>query len=141
MAMGEQWAYSRNEDGTYFGDFPDWRSAALDALHGYEDIRPGIWVGRCEPPVDPEHFIDANLILDHICCQDEYCGDWSDGWPGESQEQHDELTDAIRSVLAEWFDRHKLRPKFFTVPAPFFVTLSEAQDPAFDPMAPKGGVA
>lgn len=133
--MGERWAYSR--DGEFYrGDFADWREAALDALH---DAAEGasVWVGQCEPPVDPEHYIDADFLIEHIACQDDFNGEWAEDWPGATQAQMDELTDSVRAVIAEWLDRHKLRPRFFTVPCGVQVTEAEALDPACDPFAPR----
>lgn len=134
--LAERWAYcKRSEEGPFFGDFPTWRDAVLDALHHEQDVRVGCWVGKCEPPVDPENYITADHIIEHIACQDEYNGEWAGDWPGATKEQEDELTDALRSVVAEWIDRHGLHPKFFTIPCPVFVTKEEALDPACDPFA------
>jgi hypothetical protein len=133
MSHQEQWSYSRCGE-SYSGGFTSWREAALEAFHGTDDS--SVWVGRCEPPIDPESFIDADFLIEHIQVQDEYNHEWAEGWPGATQEQEDELTDAVRAVLAEWLDRHGLRPRFYTIPHGFQVTPEQAEDPTFDPFDP-----
>lgn len=132
--MSDRWAYSKNGE-VYFGDFADWREAALEGLQAH--AKESIWVGRCEPPPDPENYIDADFLIEHIGCQDDYNHEWAEDWPNATQDQMDELTDSVRAVIAEWIDRHKLAPKFFTIPDGVQVTEAEAMDPECDPFAAK----
>ena len=71
-----------------------------------------VWIGQYRKPGDPEGYVDADLLLEHSGCQDDYMGDWGDEWPGETKEQNQELTDAIQKVYAEWLDKYDLRPSW-----------------------------
>lgn len=127
--MSDKWAYSTDGD-QYVGEFEHWHEAASEGLD--ESSGDVVWVGRCEPPTDPENYIDADFLMDHIRCQDEYNHEWAEDWPGATQAQMDELTDAVRHVIAEWIDRHGLAPKFFSIPDPIRVTRDQVEDKSFD---------
>ena len=86
-------------------------AVAVGREHGYQKV----WVGRSVPPTQPEDWWNAEDWLEHVSCQDEYSGDYADGWDESTREQREELEATVRAVMAGWLDRHKLRPKFFTV--------------------------
>lgn len=73
------------------------------------------WVGRCVSPTQPEDYWCAEDWLEHVSLQDEYGGDYADGWEGSTTTQREELETEVRAAMAAWLDRHKLRPRFYTV--------------------------
>lgn len=81
------------------------------------------WIGENTPPIQPEAYFDTGDWLEKVCIQDEYSSDWADGWDESTPEQQDELEGEVKKVMADWLDRHNLRPKFFNVenPKKFFV--------------------
>lgn len=106
------YSYSVDEE-RYFGGFATPEQAAAEAFDEYPD-RTAVWVGENYQP-HPEGYIDADLVIEHITCQDEYCIDAADGWPDATKEQYEELTAALRKVVGDWLDKHKLRERFFLV--------------------------
>ena len=134
MSDQEQWAYSR--DGERFtGGYSDWREAAEDAIG--EGEFQSVYVGKCEPPRPPEHYLIGchvvEDIIEHIQQQDDYCHEFAEDWPNASQEQIVELGVAIRDMFRVWLDKFDLRPKFFSVPHSVIVTKADLDDPEFDP--------
>lgn len=73
-----------------------------------------VWIGITYEPA-AEAYVDAELVLEHIACQDEYAHEAADDWPNATQEQLDELTAELQKTVGEWLDRHKLRERFFLV--------------------------
>ena len=110
--MTTKYAWSRDGE-RYAGGFDSIESAFADA-EACNVVAP--YIGALEPPKPGESYIDAALVIDHITEQDDYPPDLADGWPHASSEQLDELTEALRWVIGEWLDRHKLRETFFLVP-------------------------
>lgn len=133
MATAGKFSVSHREDGGYFGEF-DTREEAVfeefsseqDELSDEEWKQLGCWVGEITPPRCPSSYIDANYVLEHIACQDEYCVDWAENWPNSSKEQEDELTAEFQRVFLTWMEKHNLKPKFFNVEAIDYMTVAEA---------------
>ena len=106
------YSYSFDEE-LYDGTFSSVEEAVEAAFNEYPS-RNVVWVGENYQP-HAEGYIDADLVIEHITCQDEYCVDGADGWPDASKEQLQELTDALQKVVGDWLDKHKLRERFFLV--------------------------
>lgn len=110
-----KWGYSLNEE-NYLGMFDTEQEAKAEAVKEAIaealDTEEEIIICQYRKASDPEVFVDADLLLEHSGCQDDYSGDWGDCWPGETKEQNQELTDAVQKVYAEWLDKHDLRPKW-----------------------------
>ena len=105
------YSYSYDE-GRYFGTFATPEEAATEAFAGNSMAR--CWVGEKYQPC-AEGYLDADLLIEHIACQDEYCVDSADGWPDATKEQLQDLTDGVRKLFGDWLDRHKLRENFWLV--------------------------
>lgn len=74
-----------------------------------------VWIGMIVRPHAPEAFVDADLVLDHISCQDEYSHECAEDWCMCSDAEKEELTEYLQAVVAGWIRRHKLEPTFFLV--------------------------
>lgn len=96
------WGYSSDGE-IYFGNF----ATADEAI---ADGGDPAFVGQYIEPTDPSTYLDADLLIDHAACQDEYCGEYAEGWPCATKEQEDDLTAEVQRVFGEWMDRHDLRP-------------------------------
>ena len=106
------WAYSTDEE-IYHGDFKTAEDAADEAFSDYPEHNT-MWVGEKYSPC-AESYIDADLLIDHVACQDEYSLECAEDWPGASKEQLAELADIVRREFGAWLDRHGLRQRFFLV--------------------------
>jgi len=69
------------------------------------------FVGQYEAPL-LESYLSAELLIEHVLCQDDYCGDWADGSLDATEEQCAELTEAVQRLFREWAERHDLVPQF-----------------------------
>lgn len=93
---------------TYRGQFDTAEEAIEKASQQYDD---GVfWVGRCRAPIQPELCWDASDWLEYVSVQDDYGGDWAEDWDFSTEEQRTELETAVRGLMADWLDRHNLRP-------------------------------
>lgn len=108
MSIEGRWGYTHDEE-TYHGSYATPEEAAR------ESGRVVATVGQYEAPTPPEAYIDASLLVDHVLCQDDYCGDWADGCLDASPAEMAELTDAVRSAFRAWIDKNGLEPQFGTV--------------------------
>lgn len=106
------YCYSQHEDGRYHGGF-NTEAAAID--EAVSDGLTDFWTGKSKTPSQPEDYWCADDWLEHVACQDEYGGDYAMDWDDSTREQQKELEEKVRAVMADWLDRHNLRPKFFTV--------------------------
>lgn len=113
MTIEGKWGYSTNEE--WFEVAGDTREEAL--AEGHANARYPFWVGKFRKPIC-EEVVDADLVLEHIGCQDDYCGDWGDDVFNCSTAQSNELTAALQKVIGEWLDRHGLRPEFGLISSP-----------------------
>lgn len=121
------WAYVQGEHA--IGEFESWQEAVLEATQEPEDRWRTVEVGELEPPVDPVVFIDDDLLLDHVCDQDDYTIDCAEaGWPNATKEQLDELTNDVQKAFGDWLDRHKLRPNWKIVRATMEKTRADAMN-------------
>jgi hypothetical protein len=112
MEINGKWGYSTNEE-WYTGFFDSREEAIAEARSAGEDGR--LWVGQFRAPIAPEDCVDAEMLIEAVLCQDDYCGDWAEDALDCSPAQRDELTADIRRVFGAWVDRHGLRPKFCVV--------------------------
>jgi hypothetical protein len=104
--MSGKWGYSNDEE-IYSGRFDTVDEAMVEAKAlGYRVV------GEYREPDAPEYFVDAEMLLDHIVSNDDYDGEWADGWPDATEDQMQELTSGIIKVFGEWLDKHDLRPKW-----------------------------
>lgn len=107
-------ALSTNEE-NYYGNYETVESAVQEAIrHEYESF----WIGECVKPTPPEDWWEANDWLEHVSCQDEYSGEWAEGWDDSTKPQREELELQVRKVMADWLDKHNLRPSFFSIVNP-----------------------
>lgn len=120
MSITGKWGWTRDEE-SYHGFFDSPEEAAADGLGAKAGI---ITVGQYREPTAPEDYIDADLIIEHVTCQDEYCIECAEEALHCSKEQEDELTAALRATFAQWLDKHKLRPTFGIVEKTQEVALS-----------------
>jgi len=71
--------------------------------------------------------LDAELLLDHILCQDEYCNEWAeDTWSHITPEARQDLTTELRALFNRWMDKWKERPTFYSIKNSKQVTREEA---------------
>jgi len=115
--MEGKFSISTNEE-MFIGDY-DSREEAIAAgpaeVVDADSERGVFWVGEQVPPMQPEDYWDADDWMEHVACQDAYRGDHAEDWGRCTKEQRDELEMAVRKVMAEWLDHHKLRPDFFNI--------------------------
>ena len=86
-----QFSYSHDEE-HFYGSFATPEEAAHEGLCGEYDR---CFVGENYTP-DAESYLDADLLIEHVSCQDEYCVDAAEGWPNETKTQRDQLTTSLR---------------------------------------------
>jgi hypothetical protein len=110
----KQYAYSTDEESEVFhGRFDSREEASADAFK--DPAMNCVWIGEIVDPIQPEDHVDADLLLEHVACQDDYEGEIADQWPESSKEQEEELTGEIRKTFAGWLDRHELRPTHYVI--------------------------
>jgi hypothetical protein len=107
------YSYSTDEE-RYHDEFGSIEEACAEASAGRkEGFR--FWVGEIVPPMQPESWWRADDWLEHVSDQDEYNGEHAEGWNCSTSTQRTELEMAVRTVMADWLDRHDLRPKFWNI--------------------------
>jgi len=104
------YSFSRNEE-NYHGEF-ETREGAIEKAKA-EGLKR-FWTGENVTP-DPLDYIDGCDIVENIVCQDEFSGDWAEGWPMTTKEQDEELTEMLRAAFKAWMDKHGLHPTFWNV--------------------------
>lgn len=114
MSEGK-WSISTNEE-DYCGIF-DSEDEAISEGKATED--GSFFVGKCIAPAQPETLFHAYAVenwLEHCVWQHEdYLHDWAEGQVLPSKKQKEELAEKLRPIIAEWLDRHRLRPTFFVI--------------------------
>lgn len=108
------YAYSTDEE-LYYGNFETVEEAAAEAI---TSVNAGqrFWVGLCVPPPPPEiGCFSIDECMERTSDRDEYYGDWADNWYSATKEQTAEIEAIVEQAIGEWFDRHKLRPRFFNI--------------------------
>lgn len=103
-----KYGYSYDEE-NYHGRF-----ATIDEALGAaaDDDASVCYVCECvRPPA--EELIDAELVIREITSADEYSLEAAENWPRATPETRQELTDALRRVIGEWLDKHRLRDAFY----------------------------
>ncbi len=93
----------------YYGA-EEYKQGALRAAN--PSVGERAYVGQYEAPAPPEHFVNADLLLDHILCQDDYAGDWAEDTLSPTEEQEEQLTHMLRLAFVLWMEEHGLRPTF-----------------------------
>lgn len=111
-----RWAISSDGERFEYDDFATKEAAIAEGLAFYQG--EPFYVGEVKAPTQPEEWFEAEDWLEHVSVQDEYSGDHAEYWDNSSKPERDELTAAVRKVMAEWLDRHKLRPAFFNIENP-----------------------
>jgi len=108
-------AFSINEE-NYYGYNDTLQSAIDEAVkeYGYDSF----WVGECVCPVQPEELFEVRQWLESVSESEDYEGEWAENWNESTLAQREELETKVRAVMAEWLDRHKLRPGFFKIESP-----------------------
>lgn len=111
----EKWSVSTNEE-DYWGCFDSEEEAIAE---GKASEHGSFYVGRCCPPVQPEVLFTGDAIedwLDRCVWQhDDYSHECAEGQVLPSEKEKEELAERIRPIIAEWLDRHGLRPTFFFI--------------------------
>lgn len=120
MDITGKWGWTRDEE-SYYGFFNTPEEAAADGLPKEGGT---ITVGQYRDPTAPEDYVDAELIIEHVTCQDEYCIECAEDALQCTKEQEDELTASLRTTFAAWLDKHKLRPSFGIIEKTQEVTLA-----------------
>lgn len=105
-------AISTDEE-NFIGTYGTIEEAIDEAVNGYAYEK--FWIGECVPPTQPEDLWSAEDWLEHVSVQDDYAGEWAEDWDGSTGEQRKELEQTVRKAMAEWLDRHELRPRHFNV--------------------------
>jgi hypothetical protein len=109
---------------SYDGEYYSGRSASRgEAIAADPAAR---FVGQYEAP-QLESYLSAELLIDNVLCQDDYCGDWADGSLAATKEQLAELTDAVRLLFRDWVERHGLMPQFGIVRMPEEIAANAAE--------------
>lgn len=115
MTAGK-WTVSQCEE-NWPGGLPEWETAAEAILHGPEalGLEPGdaYYVGRQRAP--RICVPDADNILDHVLCQDDFSLDCAEDAFRCTREQTAELTAAVERVFLEWMHKHGLQPRHFLI--------------------------
>ncbi len=104
-----KWSYSTDEE-TYHGNF-DSREEAIAEMSGYEKF----WTGQIVDPTDPEDYLDADLLLEHIQCQDDYSLDVAEDCLYCTKEDREDLTQAIRETFRQWMIRRGVTLGFWLI--------------------------
>lgn len=134
-----KWGYS--VDNEVFEDTLDTPEQAI--VEGNERaLDAGVmkfYIGQYEGSPDPAGYIDADLIIEHVKCQDDFSHEFAEDWPDESREQNDELTEIMRATFRQWLDRHGLNPTFSTVD-PSSIRELHATETEDEPAEDQGGV-
>lgn len=107
-----KWRYSTDEEHWTYPEGFDTRERAIAEGHAV-GLYP-FWVGREEPPLQPEDAFDFDTWEEAVFGYEDYCYGFSD-WDTGTLEQREELVAAVRAAMKEWLDRHGLRPHFFMI--------------------------
>lgn len=108
-----KYSYSFNEE-LFHGQFDTAEEAVAEAINGERQF----WVGENVPPTAPEDYWYAEDWLEHVACQDDYSGDFAEGFGVASKEELAELEAYVRPILAAWLERHGLRPTHWIIENP-----------------------
>lgn len=107
------YCYSTDSE-NFTGRFSNFSEAIAESLaktkHG-----DSFWIAESRQPIQPEDLWDAEDWLEHVSVQDDYGGDFGEGWDLSSKQQREELEAEVRSVMKSWLDRHELRPTHYCV--------------------------
>lgn len=101
-------AYSFDEE-TCYGEFGTIEEAVAEGL---ESGHRFVWAGKLRDPCQPETYWQAMDWIEDVVCQDDYSHDCAENSLRATRQQQEELEDAVRKVMAEWLNRHGLRPTF-----------------------------
>jgi len=106
---------SSNEE-RYEGQYDSEHEAIAEAAHAY--ALQSFWIGELVEPTQPEELFEVRSWLDHVSESWDYEGEWAENWDRSTLAQREELEAKVRAVMAEWLDRHNLRPAFFNITKP-----------------------
>lgn len=105
-----KFSYTLQEDSEHYHGAYDTRELAAQAAFAEDPTATKAWVGQLRRPAPPESFINGADTIEAIATQDDYCGEFADDWPSCTQEQEDDLTQAMQDAVKAWVERHKLEP-------------------------------
>ncbi len=120
----------------HLSGYQNWWSAALDhfAEQGCTAYDDECEVWEETDPDPPEFGISGCRMLDELRCEgnEGYGIEAADGFlvSDVTDEQENELEEAVRKVAGEWLDRHKLRPTWKVGGRSWVVTLGQAKSRA-----------
>lgn len=110
--MQPQYGYSFDEE-HYHGKF-DSRDKAIAEARDSVDFNGTVFTGELVTP-SPEDFITGDVVIEHIACQDEFSGDWAEGWAEDATLYEKELTEMLQKTVAEWVGKYNIRPTFYNI--------------------------
>ena len=108
----KQWAFSQSDE--VFYSYAESREEAIK-LGTIEYGGESFFVGRCAEPIQPENIFSVDQWLEQVDENEDYMGEHAEDWEQSTYLQRRELEDEVRKVMAEWLDRHNLRPEFFNI--------------------------
>jgi len=100
----------------YEGQFDTIEDAIDEAVNCY--FYESFWVGKCVDPAQPEELFEVSEWLQSVSESSDYESEFAENWDQSTGAQRQELETKVRAVMAEWLDRHKLRPGFFKIENP-----------------------
>jgi len=109
-------SYSVSADGEYYSS--QFESIGEACKEGVGLVAEGavFFVGEVVPPASPASCFDASDFMYSVIDRDEdYGGDWAEGWDRSTKEQRSELTKRVQCVIQNWLDKHELNPTFFNI--------------------------
>ena len=127
-SMHGKWGYTHDEE-MYHGCYDTPEEAAEEGALGDGDCDyETVTVGQYRAP-EVLAYVDADHVLEHITCQDDYCHDFADGALDCTKEKKAELTEALQETVRLWLDRHDLWPRFGLVDEIRKITVKESDCP------------
>ena len=118
-------AYSLNEE-NYHGKY-DTREEAITAAILDEDaaladevklvLGQSIWTGKCVERTASNYFSSINQILEDMQERSyDEIGEWCDNWlKGITDQQIEELSSDLVTIIDAWATKHVLHPKFYLI--------------------------
>ncbi len=109
------YAFSTNSEHYHCHVLNSFREAIDEALKETGD-GDFFYVGEVVKPTPPEDLWSVEDWIEHVSCQDDYSGDFADGWFNATKDQVEELEGFVKAIMTHWLDKHKLRPTHYNIP-------------------------